>query len=282
MTTEGKLLVFGLLLIIGGSGWWYFNHEASAEVGATSETATTTSHLSFSIDGTPVMLINGSSSVPSAPGSASRTVTTYFGNEAKGDFNGDGKEDTAFLVTQQTGGSGTYYYVATSLGGPALVLGDRIAPQTTEWNDGKIIVNYADRKPGEPMTASPTVGMSRYFVVSNGELKETKGASSDTYGNVQGTVTLSPTCPVEQTPPEPACAPKAFLTEVTAIKKGGQEIAGHVKTTNTGTYNLALPLGSYILHASTTGMLPRCADKEITIRSSETITIDISCDSGIR
>ena len=51
-------------------------------------------------------------------------------------------------------------------------MGDRIAPQTTEFRNGEIIVNYADRKSSDPMSASPSVGVTRYFKVSGAELLE--------------------------------------------------------------------------------------------------------------
>ncbi len=105
----------------------------------------------------------------------------YFGNEARGDFNGDGKEDVAFLFTKDGGGSGTFYYVTVRLAEGerfkeinAVLLGDRIAPQTTEFRDGKIVVNYTDRKPDEPMTTKPSVGISRYFQVVANQLVEIK------------------------------------------------------------------------------------------------------------
>ena len=106
----------------------------------------------------------------------------YFGNDANGDLNGDGKEDIAFLLTQSPGGSGTFYYIAVALktvdghkGTNAMFLGDRIAPQTTEIRNGEIIVNYADRKLDEPMTTAPSVGVSKYFkVVNNRLIKVTK------------------------------------------------------------------------------------------------------------
>lgn len=108
------------------------------------------------------------------------TTTRYFGNEAAGDLNGDGQADRAFIVTQDGGGSGTFYYVAASLTKAetpenlnTIFLGDRIAPQTTEIREGKIVVNYADRKEDEPMSAAPSVGVSRYFEVRNNELVET-------------------------------------------------------------------------------------------------------------
>lgn len=92
--------------------------------------------------------------------------TRYFGNEVMHDFNNDGREDVAFLITQETGGSGTFYYVVGTLnteegyvGSEAVFIGDRIAPQTTEVNEkGQIVVNYADRAPGESFVDQPSVG----------------------------------------------------------------------------------------------------------------------------
>jgi len=132
----------------------------------------------YVIEGQPVTLVNGHSEVPAAPGSASKVLTDYFGNDATGDLNGDGLPDVAFILTQNSGGSGTFYYVVAALrssagtytGTNAVLLGDRIAPQTTEIKGGEVIVNYADRKPGEPMTAQPSVGVSKYLKVENGAL----------------------------------------------------------------------------------------------------------------
>jgi hypothetical protein len=100
--------------------------------------------------------------------------TRYFGNETRGDFNGDGTEDVAYLLTASGGGSGTFYYVVAALktdtgyiGTNAIFLGDRIAPQTTEFRDGKIIVNYAERKMDEPMTVPPSIGVSKYLEVKD-------------------------------------------------------------------------------------------------------------------
>ncbi len=134
-------------------------------------------NISYEISGQTVTLASGYAETEAAPGSASKVTTSYFGNEAKGDFNADGLEDVAFLVTQSSGGSGTFYYAVAALkteggytGTNAILLGDRIAPQTTEFRNGKIIVNYAARKSGEPMTAAPSVGISTYLTVANGTL----------------------------------------------------------------------------------------------------------------
>ena len=134
----------------------------------------------FEVEGTSVALVNGVSEVEAAPGSATKIITRYFGNEAFGDLNGDGKEDVAFLITQDRGGSGMFYYVVAALqtetgyqGTNAVLLGDRIAPQTSMIADGLVTVNYADRKPDEPFTAEPSVGISKYLKISDGKLVET-------------------------------------------------------------------------------------------------------------
>lgn len=131
----------------------------------------------YTIEGQSVTLVHGKAETEVAPGSSSKITTQYFGNEARGDVNGDGIEDIAFLLTQQGGGSGTFYYVVVALGGKdgytgtnAILLGDRIAPQTTEIKDGQIIVNYAERNQDDPMTTPPSVGVSLYLTINNNQL----------------------------------------------------------------------------------------------------------------
>ena len=133
----------------------------------------------YEVGGKPVTLKNGLSEVEAAPGSASKITTRYFGNEATADFNGDGLMDVGFVLTQSPGGSGTFYYAVVALrtadgwkGTNAILLGDRIAPQSTSVSGTKLVVNYADRKPGEPMTAQPSVGVSKTLSIVAGRLSE--------------------------------------------------------------------------------------------------------------
>lgn len=96
--------------------------------------------------------------------------TKYFGNAVKGDINGDGIQDMAYLITHEPGGSGTFFYLVGALqqrdgsykGSQAMYIGDRIAPQTTEFRNGLVIINYAERGPREPMTAQPSYAKSLY------------------------------------------------------------------------------------------------------------------------
>lgn len=133
----------------------------------------------YSVDGRDVTLVNGIETEPAAPGSASQITTQFFGDDATGDLNGDGTPDTAFLLTQSGGGSGTFFYAAAAVktasgyrGTNAILLGDRIAPQSTQIKDGQFIVNYAVREPGDPMTAQPSVGVTKRFALKGTTLIE--------------------------------------------------------------------------------------------------------------
>lgn len=140
---------------------------------------TTFKDASYIVEGKVVSLHNGVAEEEAAPGSASKITTKYFGNEAKGDLNGDGQEDVVFLLTQSGGGSGTFYYAVVALktasgyqGTNAILLGDRIAPQTTEVHATDIVVNYADRGKSEPMSMNPSVGVSKHLKVIGAALVE--------------------------------------------------------------------------------------------------------------
>ncbi len=131
-------------------------------------------NIAYSIEGKNVQFINGYAE-EEIPGSASKIITHYFGNELNTDLNNDGRNDIVFLVTQETGGSGTFYYVVSAIntgsgyvGSDGYFLGDRIAPQNINNSNNPnhknvIVVNYTDRNEGEEMTTRPSVGKSVYL-----------------------------------------------------------------------------------------------------------------------
>jgi hypothetical protein len=147
------------------------NGDALRRPGKNAQNAT------YLIAGRSIRLVDGRFELEAAPGSGARIRTDLFGKPVYGDLDDDGDEDAALLLVHSTGGSGSFYYVAASLqetgryqGTKAVLLGDRVAPQDMRIRNGIIIINYADRKPGEPMTASPSVGRSMYLTVKGGEL----------------------------------------------------------------------------------------------------------------
>ena len=155
------------------------NAGTTSVVNKSKVAATDYKNASYEIDGIKVQLKDGVANYTAADDSAPKATVRYFGNEARGDFNNDGLQDVAFIITQDNGGSGTFYYIVAALnngngydGTNGVFLGDRIAPQTTEFRNNEIVANYADRKAGEPMTARPSVGVSKYLNIENKKLVE--------------------------------------------------------------------------------------------------------------
>lgn len=168
MTNNKTLLVIVLIALISLLTYFAYNRNTKTVVQKTNDPK----NISYRIVGENVKLENGKASSPAAPGSASQIVTEYFGNEVNYDFDKDGRIDTAFILTQNSGGSGVFYFLVYALnkeggyvGSEGLYIGDRIAPQTTELSqdptrEGMVIVNYADRNPGESFAVPPSLGKS--------------------------------------------------------------------------------------------------------------------------
>lgn len=176
-----------LLVIVLGGGFLAFPYlvpllrpaAAVAPIATTTPQGATSTmvardpkNATYTIEGVPVTLVDGSFAEPAAPGSASMIETEYFGNDVAYDFNNDGRMDTAFLLTQSTGGTGVFFYAVAAMnfpdgyhGSAGVRIGDRIAPQGTRINTekgrvGVIEVTYADRAPGESFAVEPSVGKS--------------------------------------------------------------------------------------------------------------------------
>ena len=133
----------------------------------------------YLIEGSPVTLENGRSETEIVPGSASKQITTVLWAPTKGGLNSDKRDDYAMILTQNFGGSGTFYYIVAGIGSwkgitgtNGIFLGDRIAPENISISNGEILVNYAERKADDPMTAQPSVGVSKYLVLKDGLLIE--------------------------------------------------------------------------------------------------------------
>lgn len=164
------LIIFGFLILIAVALLIYktnFNKENIIN----SENQNTTYDATYTIDGQQITLKNGLSEI-SIPGSSAKIITKFWGNAIEHDLDEDGTLDNIFIITQTTGGSGTFYYVVAKLntkdgakGSDAVLLGDRIAPQTTEMDEKNgrlnvIVVNYADRKENESFAVAPSIGKS--------------------------------------------------------------------------------------------------------------------------
>ena len=134
----------------------------------------------YTIDGRRICLRDGRYEEEAGPGSAARTEVRVLGHPAHGDLDGDGDEDAALFLAYAPGGSGTFYYAAAAIredgayrGTNAVLLGDRISPGRMEIRNGVVLVEYADRRPGDPMTQSPCEAGTTAMVLRGGRLTKT-------------------------------------------------------------------------------------------------------------
>lgn len=104
-------------------------------------------------------------------------------------------------------------------------------------------------------------------------------ASAAPTATVSGSVTASPTCPVER--PNHPCPPAPASANVQATNSHGRVVAS-TQTDAKGRYQLQLRGGTYTLAAVTPHVFPRCSPMSVTVRASDSYRVDISCDTGIR
>lgn len=104
-------------------------------------------------------------------------------------------------------------------------------------------------------------------------------------GGVRGVVLLSPICPVQRLPPDPACAPRPYKTLLYIRSKVNGTVYRPVPTSVKGAFNLSLSPGSYLLRVAREGngaMYPRCAELIVIVVGKKTLHVTMNCDTGIR
>jgi hypothetical protein len=135
-----------------------------------------------------------------------------------------------------------------------------------------IVVLSKDNPSGDPSKAASFSVPVRFDVPNSGT------------GVVQGTVVLSPTCPVERIPSDPQCAPKPFSTTIGVSRNIETPTAFKtVQSDASGSFRFVLEPGEYdFFRPNGTSVYPRCEEKVITVVAGQTVDITISCDTGIR
>ncbi|MDB5194174.1 MAG: protein of unknown function with transrane region [Parcubacteria group bacterium] len=116
---------------------------------------------------------------------------------------------------------------------------------------------------------------------TTGTTGSTSGGSLVT-GELTGTVTLGPTCPVMRNPPDPGCEDKAYQTTVVvSVASSGKEV-GRQETDASGRFKFAFLPGTYTVTALGGSVYPRCEVATAVLVRAATTTTAISCDTGIR
>lgn len=162
-----------VLITLLAADFFVFNSYIHQEKAADPVASLGYKNATYVITGQVVALANGFAETELVANSASTVITRYFGNELFKDLNDDGADDAVFLLTQETGGSGRFFYVVAALntengyvGSQALLLGDRITPQNTESGPGKHVrVTFFERGLDEPMTVPPSIGKSLHLIL---------------------------------------------------------------------------------------------------------------------
>jgi hypothetical protein len=150
----------------------------------------------YTIEDLAVPLVNGRFNAAAAPGLATRIMATVFGRPLFGDLDHDGDEDAVVVIVYDSGGSGTFYYIAAAInqngsyrGTAGYLLGDRIIAQFVKFDDGLVQAHYLDRWPDKPMSAPPTVRMEIHLRLVDGKLTPVT-ADTEEEQEFEGWVTL--------------------------------------------------------------------------------------------
>ena len=98
-------------------------------------------------------------------------------------------------------------------------------------------------------------------------------------GTVSGIVTAGPVCPVE-IPGDPACAPVAVVGSVEFLV-GGEVVAS--SPIEDGQFASTQEVGDYTMHINVgESPFPSCPDQPLTVVGSARVTVNVTCDTGIR
>ncbi len=130
----------------------------------------------------PIQLTDGTyEGEPFVEGGASRPTVTFIEPYAFGDLNGDGVDDAVVLLVENSGGSGSFVYMAAVLnqgGKPenvdTVLLGDRAQVQSLTIADGQINVTMVTHGPDDPMCC-PTQEAEQTYELQENKLVQTAG-----------------------------------------------------------------------------------------------------------
>ena len=104
-------------------------------------------------------------------------------------------------------------------------------------------------------------------------------------GILQGTISVGPLTPVERVGvPSPTPPPEVFTTRgIEIYPEGSTKLMASLHFTAQGTYRIELPAGRYTVQLPKSGIeRAQGLPAEVEIKSGETVTLDISIDTGIR
>ena len=174
---RGLALATIALLLVGCGGV----NRSESTPGPTAQLGFDPLNTTYTIGNRPVSLVDGRNEEPAAPNSSSKNITQVLNTPLFADINKDGVDDAVLILTQSTGGSGTFYYVVAAIATPAgyrgtagILLGDRIRPQGIDVLDSKVRIRYLTRYRNQSFADDPELAqrMDVIYLVDDRQLAE--------------------------------------------------------------------------------------------------------------
>lgn len=114
-----------------------------------------------------------------SPDTATKTKIWLGRERVLGDLNGDRLDDAVVTLIVDSGGSGLFTYLTAVISEDgkskpigSVFIGDRIIVSSLIIRKGEVIVEFLTRGADEPMTAKPTVNVTKRFIVQDNQLVE--------------------------------------------------------------------------------------------------------------
>jgi hypothetical protein len=100
---------------------------------------------------------------------------------------------------------------------------------------------------------------------------------------IAGVATAGPVCPVEQVPPDPACAPRPVAGASVVIRDASGAEAARVATAADGTFFAELRPGDYVVEPQPAeGLMGTAAPQSVSVLDGLASTVQLDYDTGIR
>ena len=105
--------------------------------------------------------------------------------------------------------------------------------------------------------------------------------SAPAHTGIKGTVTLGPTCPVQQADQPPCVTPLAATLAITSADDGS--VVARVSSGPDGTFSVDLPPGDYVIVPEPGGdPYPTGQPVEVTVEAGTYAQVEVAYDTGIR
>ena len=92
-----------------------------------------------------------------------------------------------------------------------------------------------------------------------------------------------PVCPVEQNPPDPACAPRSVVNVGVRVFNAAGQLVGEAVSDDSGMVSMQLPSGAYYVVATPVdGLLGTAAAQAFAAVGGDQVGLVLSYDTGIR